>query len=166
MSSDEDARDDELVFSALAASLSERPPPRALHERLLRHLRGDLRYAPYEDEVVEAFGVEAAALREAFARLDSSEEWLPGTWPGSRVLVTEGLSKAGTVIAHLPAGTVIASHNHAVRELTYVLEGELCEQGASALTAGELLVAEPGSIHALHVGDAGPCIVVFSNRGP
>lgn len=153
---------DEQVLGLLAESLPAISPSSSLRSTLTEQLEGALRFAPFEPEIVAAFGISPEILREAFARLDDPTAWQPAYWPGSRVVWTSALALHQTVLARLDAGTRIASHGHSARELTYVLSGELAEDLGRTLRAGDLLVAESGCEHALRVVGDEPCLVVFA----
>ena len=149
------------AFALLAGALPAPEPPRAQRDRLLAELRGRERFAPFVDEVVHAFGVTSDTLRAAFARVADGAGWQPGLWPDSRLLQTPELARANVVIAELAPGSVIPAHDHVVRELTYVLDGELIEDGTRRLGPGELLELQPGMRHAISVSSDSPCLVVF-----
>ena len=161
--------DDELdengreALSLLAQALEPAAPAPSVRARLLEQLRGPERFSPFVAEVASAFDLSADALREAFATLQSGR-WLPGPWPHSRLLVAPALGGDGTLIAQLAAGTEIRRHGHAHRELTYVLDGALCEDAQRTLGAGELLVAEPGQRHTVTIASDSDCLVVFGVR--
>jgi anti-sigma factor ChrR (cupin superfamily) len=88
--------------------------------------------------------------------------WRPSFLPGSESLSTPALGRAHAVISRVPAGTRIARHGHSRRELTYVLDGELVEDGTRRLGPGELLAPEIGSEHEISVGGTDDCLVVFA----
>jgi hypothetical protein len=165
-------RDDDLhpegeqaeAFSLLASALPERTPSVAQRDKLLAALHGPERFAPFVDELVQSFGVSHDALRDALARIPDSSAWRPGFWPDSELLQTPELARASTLIARLAPGSVIAQHQHPFRELTYVLDGDLTEDGKHRVGPGELLDAQPGTQHAIAVTGASPCLVVFAIR--
>lgn len=166
MTDDGRARDGEAeaALSVLADALPPVPPPPPLRDRLLAALRGPARYAPFIAEIARGFDLTADAVRDAFARMNEPDAWQPALVPGSSFLTTDALRAARTVISRLPAGTRIPNHGHAGRELTYVLDGELIENGSAQIGPGQLLDMNLGDEHALAVADDAECLVVFSLR--
>lgn len=147
-----------LLTEALPAS---RPEP-AVRERLLRALAGPERYTPWATQVSQRFGLTLEEARDALRRIHEPSAWRPGLWPGSRLLTTPALSRQRAIVAELPAGMRIASHRHASRELTYILDGTLIENGELRHESGGLLEMRSGSQHELTVTEDGHCLVVFS----
>jgi quercetin dioxygenase-like cupin family protein len=150
---------DAEAWSLLAAALPPHEPLPELRDRLLAQLRGPDRFAPFVRDIASAFGLSREAIREAFACIPDGGRWQPGPWPGAQLLSTPELAAAHTVIARLPAAVEIPRHGHASRELTFVLDGALVEDGQRRLDAGELLLAEPGYRHAIAAVE--DCLVVF-----
>jgi len=165
---DESDRDGDLeregALTLLAEGLEPSAPDSAVRARLLEALRGAERWAPFAGEVARAFGVELGAAREALTRIHDPSAWVPGFWPGSRLLITPKLMQAQTVISELPPGIRIPRHRHAGRELTYVLDGVLVENGSLRHGAGALLEMTGGSEHEVSVPDDSECLVVFSSH--
>jgi putative transcriptional regulator len=165
MSGDESERHgDTATMTLLAEGLEPSAPDPDVRARLLEALRGPERWAPFAAEVARAFGVELAAAREALGRVHDPAAWVPGFWPGSRVLITQQLMKAQTVISELPPGIRIPRHRHGGRELTYILDGVLVENESLRHGAGKLLDMTAGSEHEVSVPDDSECLVVFSSR--
>ena len=150
------------TLSLLASALPPRVPAAARRAALLAELRGRERFAPFVPEISTAFGIARDDLRVALGRIADPSAWQPGLWPDSRLLSTPALANAHTVLARLSAGARIDSHAHPFRELTYVLAGELLEDDARSLRAGELLAMPPGSQHAISVAKHSECLVVFA----
>ncbi len=151
-------------WSLLARALEPVPPPPELKARLLAAIEGPERWAPFIKEIAGLFGVTPAAMRAALARIPDPTAWQPAILPGSFFTTTPELAQARTVITRLPPSTRIPVHRHGERELTYVLDGELIENGRQQRGAGELLDMAPGTEHELESGDRGECLVVFSVR--
>lgn len=149
--------DDELL-ALLAEELPAQPPEPHVRARLVSTLQGATRWAPYAEEIAHVFAIELGAVREALGLVERGD-WQPGPWPGSRWLRTEGLTRGHALIADMPAGLTIARHRHPGRELTYILDGELLEDG-QVHRSGELVDKAPGSVHALTV--VARCLVVFA----
>ena len=139
-------------------------PPPALRRRLLEALNGPERFAPFVPAIARDFGVTQEAVRAALERIPDPDAWQPAILPGSWFIATDGLRQARTVISRLPAGTRIPAHRHAGLEMTYVLDGELLEDGVTQVGPGELLAMNAGSEHRLEVAGSGECLVVFSLR--
>ena len=150
------------TWARFASALSPRAPAPAVREKLLAELRGAERWAPFAGEIARAFGLPLDATRQALARTSDAAAWQPGFWPGSWFSSTPELQRARTVIARLPAGTHIPAHRHAGRELTYVLHGELLEDGSMRHLPGTLLDMPAGSQHEIAVAPGAECIVVFA----
>jgi hypothetical protein len=165
--SGDDLEDDGALNSlaVLAEQLEPGVPEPGVRARLLGALRTRERWAPFAAEVASAFGLELAAAREALARIHDPSAWVPGFWPGSRLLITPQLMRAQTVVSALPPGIRISRHRHTGRELTYVLDGVLLENGAQRHTTGALLDMQGVSEHEISVPDDSECLVVFSSRG-
>jgi quercetin dioxygenase-like cupin family protein len=164
---DEDSRDeaqgavDEGAYALLGEALDPRAPDPQVRARLLAALRGPERWSPFAAELARWFALELGAVREALQQIHDGKAWHPGFWPGSRLLITPQLRSAQTVIATLPPGIQIPSHRHAARELTYVLDGVLIENGSRRHEAGTLLDMPVGSEHEVSVPDDSDCLVVF-----
>jgi hypothetical protein len=151
-------------WSLLAESLAPAATNPTDRERLLQLLRGPERFSPFAFEISRAFGVDVAVVRESLARIHDAHAWVPGLWPGSSLLVVPKLAEIRTVIGRLPGGTRIERHQHAARELTYVLDGVLLEDGAVRHGPGALLDKEPGSEHGVVIPAADECLVGFALR--
>ena len=149
------------ALTLLGEALEPRLPDPQVRARLLDALRGRERWSPFAAEVARAFALELAAVREALAQIHDGNAWHPGFWPGSRLLITPQLRSAQTVIATLPPGIQIPRHRHAARELTYVLDGVLVENGSLRHEAGTLLDMSKGSEHEVSVPPDSDCLVVF-----
>jgi quercetin dioxygenase-like cupin family protein len=156
----------ETTLAALADALEPAAPDPAVRVRLLAALRGPERWSPFASEIASAFGLELGAAREALALVQDGNAWHPGFWPGSKSLITPSLRQAQAVIARLPGGIRIPQHQHAVRELTYILDGVLIENGSTDHRAGTLLAMDPGSSHEVAVPDDDECLVVFGIARP
>ena len=163
MNEESDEKIDDAMLSLLADGLEPAAPDPAVRARLLAALHGSERLAPFAAEAARAFGVELGAMREALARVNDASAWLPGFWPGSRLLITPQLMRAQTVISELPPGIRIPRHRHGGRELTYVLDGVLVENGSLRHGAGALLDMPGGSEHEVSVPDDSECLVVFAS---
>jgi quercetin dioxygenase-like cupin family protein len=150
--------EDETI-ALLAEGLDPSTPSPETRTRLLAALQGAERFTPYADEVARVFTLKVEDAREALRGI-AGEGWQPGLWPGSRWLRTPALTAARALIADMPAGLRISHHRHAGRELTFILDGELVEDGR-VYRSGELVDKEAGSAHALHVTGA-RCLVVFA----
>jgi hypothetical protein len=150
------------ALSLLAEALPTSLPEPAVRERLLRALEGPERFTPWAPQVSRRFGLTLEEARDALRRIHEPSAWRPGLWPGSRLLATPALTRQRSIVAELPAGMRIASHRHAARELTYILEGTLIENGELRHESGSLLEKSSGSEHELTVTEDARCLVVFS----
>jgi quercetin dioxygenase-like cupin family protein len=157
----------EPAAQALAVLVDGLPPVAPLpHVRaaLLAELAGPERYTPSAAAVAQHFGLAPAEARDALRRIASKDAWTPGPWPGSQLILTESLLKVRAMIARLPAGTQIARHRHAHRELTYILDGAL-STGQVHFGQGELMDMQPGSEHEVAIAPDSDCLVVFAGFG-
>lgn len=152
----EDDKDAEAL-ALLVDGLPAVQPPAHARARLLAELTGAARLTPLAREVAERFGVPLARVLEAFARIDDDGAWHGSPAPGPAFLPLHGR----TVISRLPAGTRIPRHTHALRELTFVLDGSIFSDGVEHRRASVMDMA-PGTAHALHVSGAQSCLVVFA----
>ncbi|MFT3923287.1 MAG: cupin domain-containing protein [Myxococcales bacterium] len=151
-------------LSLLAEALDPVAPSLAVRSALLDKLHGAERFTPHARRVAERFELALPDVTEALRRICRADAWRPGFWPGSRQLVTDELAAAHTMIAELPAGFHIPHHRHHARELTYVLDGELLENGKGPYGSGTLLELSRGTEHEVSAGAAHPCLVVFGLR--
>lgn len=143
--------------------LTEAPRPE-VRERLLAALRGRERWTFYTPELARLFALSHDDALDALQRIEDPKAWRRGlALPGSEVLNTRALLTARAVIARLPAGSRIPPHRHPMRELTFILDGELTEDGIVS-TNGALIDKPPGSEHPETVVGASRCLVVFGLR--
>ena len=159
---EDDATFDETLalLAPLAHVLPEVRPSASARASLLERLRGPARFAPFASEIAAAFDAPLPAVLSALSRIDDPTAWL-GPVPGARVLPLHGR----VVVSRLPAGTRIPHHQHATRELTYVLDGTLISDDTEH-QRGACLDMAPGTGHALRIGDADECLVVFTSLLP
>lgn len=137
-------------------------PPASVRAALLDALHGRERYALFAAELSNAFGVTFADAHEALRAITDPNAWHSGNTPDSYVASVPQLKAAGAFFARLPAGFQIPTHEHAARELTLVLDGELLEDDAHRRGPGDLLEKLPGMRHSLEVTGDGECLVVFA----
>lgn len=152
---------DETAFTALAQSLEPIEPDAEVRARLLSALRGPERFTPFAAEIARAFGLTTDAALAALRATDDAGAWHIGDERGGAWLSTHELRTAKVVIARLPSKTTIARHSHSERELTFVLDGVLIEDGWRRCGPGSLIDPAIGSEHEVVVGSDGPCTVVF-----
>lgn len=145
----------------LTELLDDVPSDPALRDRLLTELRGPQRYAPHAPTVADLFGLSRSDALMALVRIQTQGDWAPGPWPGSSLLRTAPLTTVHALIARLPVGVAIPMHRHRCIERTYVLDGILIEDESVVHRSASILVREPGSSHALRVGED-ECLVVLS----
>lgn len=147
------------TLSVLVEALEEQEPDPSVRERLLSALRGRERWTPSASEVARVFSLSEEDARNALRGIEERTDWIPGPWPGSELLRVAELSRVAAIIARLPAGTRIKAHRHTMRELTYLLDGEL-RDGDQVYRSGELMDKPAGSEHALEINER--CLVVFA----
>jgi hypothetical protein len=147
----------------LATALTPLQPATETRTQWLARLRGPERFTLFAGDVARLFGVSRLDALDALRMIHRDEAWVPGQLFGSRLLTTPALTAQRTVISQLPAGVCLPKHSHAIRELTFVLDGCLIENGVARRTTAAVLDMPIGSEHALQVSDDEPCLVVFSN---
>lgn len=150
---------DDETLALLTEGLEASAPTPDARARLLAALQGPERWTPYAAEVARAFGLSFEDTVDALQRIEGADGWQPGLWPGSRWLRTPALTAARALIARMPGGLTIPHHRHPGRELTFLLDGELIEDGR-VYRSGELMDKQLGSAHTIEVTEA--CLVVFA----
>jgi quercetin dioxygenase-like cupin family protein len=155
---------DALALAFLVDGLQPVAPPPRVRAVLLAELQGPERYTPAAAEVARHFGLAPAEARAVLRKIDDKDAWIPGPWPGSQLILTESLLRVRAMIARLPAGTRIARHRHAQRELTYILDGALSTEQVN-FGHGALMDMKPGSEHEIAVAPDSDCLVVFAGFG-
>lgn len=152
---------DDRVMSLLAEPLVPEAPAANLRARLLAAIRGPERFTPHATDVARLFGLEHEAARQALRLVNDQGAWQPGIHPDSSHLVTDALKQRHALIARLPGGLRIPRHVHRARELTYILDGELLEDGKLLHVSGAFMDMQSGSAHELVVRGQ-LCLVVFA----
>jgi anti-sigma factor ChrR (cupin superfamily) len=151
-------------LALLVDGLAPVPPSAEARARLSAELHGPLRFSAHAPRVAALFRIPEADARAALRAAAAGQGFRPELWPGAEVLRHPALSPAGAVIARIPPGLALAEHVHGLRELTFVLDGELSETAGGATVqhgSGSVLDWPAGSRHALQVGQAAHCLVVF-----
>jgi quercetin dioxygenase-like cupin family protein len=153
-----------LLAETLAATLTPIEPAASVRAQWLERLRGPERFTLFGAEVARVFGVSPQDALAALRLTHDSSAWVAGQLPDSRWLTTPALREQNAVISQLPAATRLPKHRHSLREITFVLDGLLIENGAAVHRAGSLIDMPPGSEHELQVSSTEPCLVVFAKR--
>jgi anti-sigma factor ChrR (cupin superfamily) len=159
-----DPRPEHEPLALLADGLSPVAPSAEARARLSAELHGPLRFSAHAPRVAALFRIPEADARAALRAAATGEGFRPELWPGAEVLRHPALSPVGAVIARIPPGLALGEHMHGLRELTFVLDGELSETAGGATSqhgSGCVLDWPAGSRHALEVGHSAPCLVVF-----
>ncbi len=114
-------------LSAVAASELAATELAAGRERLLAAVNPlSERFAPFFDRLLAFFDLNAAALREVFARAERESEWEPGPLPWVSLLhFAGGPSVAGldTGFVRFAKGSVFPPHRHTGLERVLILSG-------------------------------------------
>lgn len=104
-------------------------------------------------------------------RVDNAEEVAASGYTKHILLGAEALASAGTrvQIVTIAAGDTVADHYHrATREFYYVLEGSCLlrvDEMVVILTAGDMLLMEPGDVHRLtNPGQGSFRVLVFKTN--
>jgi hypothetical protein len=156
------------LFGALATGLPPLSPPDDLRARLMRALDGPARYLPFCSDLAAAFDIPAAEMKSLLLAIDEPGRWTTGIEPiqgflhfrpGSR---HQGLH-GGFVRMH--RGMLFPLHRHRQRELTYVLEGALIDDGGVRKGPGSAFDMAAGSAHSLAVSGEGDALVALLHGG-
>ena len=88
--------------------------------------------------------------------------WEPTTLPGSerKVLYTDPVTGASTILFRMAPGGVIPLHEHPELEQTFVLEGRLVDDEGEC-TAGNFVWRPGGSRHVARCPDGATFIAIF-----
>jgi anti-sigma factor ChrR (cupin superfamily) len=156
---------DAAAWALLADALPAADVPSEARARFHALIAGAERFAPLAPEIAEVFDAPLDSVRSALSRIDEPAAWVALPVPGLQVMPVHARGQGAVVIAKLRAGTRIPRHTHRTRELTYVLDGVLITEGGERGRAACLDMAE-GSEHALDVGPAEDCLVVFASPPP
>lgn len=124
-------RDEDRVFSSLAAGLKQQPTDTAVKDRVLEKVAGVIDLPPAGGTTVR----------------DTETDWKQITDTVSvKVLLADESQNTQTAIWKLEPGGRIPGHSHAMNEECLVLEGEF-HVGNHILHAGDFHVMSAGSDH-------------------
>ncbi|MET0388359.1 MAG: cupin domain-containing protein [Polyangiales bacterium] len=137
-------------------------PDPAVRARLVAQLRTRERWTPWTGALSRLLGIAESDALFALQCVEDPSAWRAALlWPAARYLQTPRLAEVGALIARMPPGTEIARHRHSQRELTYVLDGELIDDGNRSYRSGELIDMAVGTEHRVTVGGTDDCLVVL-----
>lgn len=154
------------AWELFASSLEPVEPPSALRSRLLSEVAGWARYLPFAAELARHFDLTRERVRQLLAMIDEPGLWTPGIEP------VQGFMHfaPGPALAPLHGGFVrmlsgmrFPPHRHGDRELTFVLDGELCDGNGVLYRPGDALDMSPGSVHSLAVASPAPALIALLN---
>jgi anti-sigma factor ChrR (cupin superfamily) len=149
----------ELGFLAAPAA-----PPPALRDRLLRRIGREVAARARDFPVDGRPAGAEAVLPGVFAVRSSSAEWIPTPVAGVayKVLGRDPAEGRTTRLVRFSPGMRYPKHRHAGVEEIYIIEGELCVNGAS-LKAGDYCRSEPGTEELGTFTDVGALAMVISS---
>ena len=146
--------------AVLDLAADEEQPPAGLRERVLAGAAsmraGGIEFADRTagDETDDAT---IEVLREG------DTDWQLTDVPGVevRVLYQDQETRRVSTLLRMAAGTTFPAHLHRGREECYVIEGDL-RFGERVVTAGDFMVAEPGTVHG-SLSSRGGCVALVHN---
>jgi anti-sigma factor ChrR (cupin superfamily) len=151
--------DDELdptVLDALALGLPAAAAPADLRAKLLGLAGGKLRFEPFLDRMMALFDLPEPDARGHLDSVDRPDDW-DDMLPGIRFRDFEGGEAVGDAhggLVRLAPGEAFPAHTHVGPERMLLLQGRLRDDEGREYRAGDLVVSDDGTTHALHnVGD-------------
>ncbi|MET0591093.1 MAG: cupin domain-containing protein [Polyangiaceae bacterium] len=159
-----------LFEEALSKRTEALPPMRpsaAVRDRLLATLTSVDRFRPFLGKLSKMVDQPDDVLRGLLSRMDDGSLWEPGPLPGVHVAhFTPGprsqAVEAGFV--RVAAGFAIPRHRHLGDELSFVLEGTLCEDGVRHFP-GQILENARGTVHGFSAGGERDLVFVVTHSG-
>ncbi len=156
------------VLDLLAVSLEPVTPPGGARARLMAAIDGPARYLPFCAELAKHFALSELRMRELLACIDA-----PGVWKrGEAPLEGKYNFKPGPELLPLHGGFVrllggagFPLHRHRDRELTFVLSGQLLDDGGQHFGPGTAIAMPPGSVHSLSVSGEAPALLAVLSGG-
>lgn len=153
----------ELV-DAVAADLSEEPPPTDGRSRLLDAIENANRFAYLAPKVADLLGVAESTALTHLAGLDDPTAWGPGVLPGTTmVAVPTDREDVGIVWLKMPAGMEFPHHEHLGSEKVLVVQGRYIDHRGVLHPPGTVLTEDAESEHSFHIDADGPefiCLAV------
>jgi quercetin dioxygenase-like cupin family protein len=158
-----DPSDDPTLLALWATALSKEAPPSDQRARLMAALEAEP-FLPFCAELARHVDLSQQEVRALLAQSAKPDAWTRSTPPVAGYIDFE----PGPRVAPLRAGFVklsggarLARHEHLERELTFVLEGVLIDDGDRRYLPGDIIDMPIGSAHALSVPDDGKATVVL-----
>ena len=151
----------------LAKGLPQVTPPAGVRARLLARLACSDRFQPFFSEVARLFDLSVDAVQALLSRIDDATAWEPGPLPFIRVIhFQSGPRMAGfdTGLARIAAGAAFPRHRHLGREVSFVLEGSVCDNGQWR-HAGEIIAWETDSVHEYRAGPHCDLVALVAYQG-
>ncbi|MEY4579430.1 MAG: hypothetical protein RL701_4133 [Pseudomonadota bacterium] len=149
------------ALALLTDALAPIPPSVAARDKLMSALRGSERWTLWTSPVASLLSLPESAVLAALRAIEQPAAWRPGRASGSSLLRTPALTTVRAVIVRLAPGFTIPYHRHKQRERTFVLDGQVIENGTRTYNTGDLVDMAPGTEHTTTVPDTTSCLVVF-----
>ena len=155
------------VTTHLAKALSPIAPPVDVRARLLGRLACSDRFQPFFSEVARLFDLSVDAVHDLLSRIDDVAAWEPGPLPFVRLIhFQSGPRLAGfdTGLVRIAAGAAFPRHRHLGKEVSFVLEGSVCDNGQWR-HAGEIIEWETDSVHEYRAGPHCDLVALVAYQG-
>lgn len=162
----DDTLDPELLAAWAEASLVSEAPPSGARARLLEALGGIDRFRLLLDALGRLTDLGAEALAAVLRQIDDDAAWIDGSAGVQYFHFTPGpgapTPQAG--IVRLRPGAVFPRHRHLAREVSFVLDGVLIEDGRRH-GPGAVVESAAGSEHAYAAGEGRDLLLVAMHGG-
>ena len=138
------------AWSTLALALEPVEPPAALWERVQGSLAGASRFEHLVARASQLLDLSVARVRELFAGIEQSENWVPSPWEGLSLFHIDPGPRRASALAgfvRLAPGTTFPEHRHLGPEEMLVLQGSLTTSDGLAFRAGGEFASQQGHVH-------------------
>lgn len=157
----------EEALARRASRLRVVEPSSAVRDRLLATLSNVDRFRPFLGKLAEMVDQPADFVRGLLTRMDDGTLWEPGPLPGLHVAHFEPGPRAQAADAgfvRVAAGVAVPRHRHIGDEVSFVLEGTLCEDGVRHYP-GQVLQSAKGTVHGFSAGAERDLVFVVTHSG-
>lgn len=146
------AKADELEqdWAALAESLDEVAPSKALRDRIMDNVEPADRFARFAERVARLIDVSVDRAADLLGQIDVDDKWVPGPAPRVQLFHIDGGPSVEDAIVgfiSVAAGASFPHHKHLGTEKVLVLQGSFQDSSGTIHRTGELVVQGPGSEH-------------------
>jgi anti-sigma factor ChrR (cupin superfamily) len=157
----------EEALSRRAERLAAVQPSSAVRERLLATLSHADRFRPFLDRLAAMVDQPTDFVRRLLERMEDGTLWEPGPLPGLHVAHFEPgprVRAADAGLVRVAAGVAVPRHRHIGDEVSFVLEGTLCEDGVRHFP-GQMLQSAKGTVHGFSAGADRDLVFVVTHSG-